>query len=225
MEVKPLHRPIRTECLCCHVEQEFTFRSQSDQVICKSCFRHQGDTITKARQRNTDHIGLWRSELAIAREDHAHEVARLHGIVEQRDRELARQRTEIEDLRAVVRAGVESAPLATVEKWFADEQVVAATTQRDTAYRSRDQAYRALWAADRLHHEDETRDGYCACGHRADRCKELDAIAPAANALIRWENNQIERLRSGLPEGLPDEHPEVLKLGYDRRHTRRRQAG
>lgn len=49
--------------------------------------------------------------------------------------------------------------------------------------------------------------------------RNFEAIAPAVNAHIMWENNQIERLRSGLPEGLPDEHPEV------RRHTRRRQAG
>jgi hypothetical protein len=180
--------------------------------------------MVKANQRNTDHIGLWRSELAIINENHADKATRLQNVIEQRDRELARQRTEIEDLQAVVRAGVENAPLAAVEQWFASEQVAAATTQRDSAYRSRDHAYRALWAADRVHHEDESRDGYCSCSKRTDRCKELGALAPAVNALLKWENNQIERLRSGLPDGLPNEHPEVLKLGHDRRHIQRRQA-
>lgn len=225
MHDKPLHCPVRTECLCCHVEQEFIFKSQSDHVVCKSCLRHQGNTIAKANQRNTDHIGLWKSEVAIANEDHADEVTRLHDVIEQQTRELASQRTEIEDMRAVVRAGIDNAPLATVEQWFANEQVAAAMTQRDSAYQSRDHAYRALWAADRLHHEDESRDEYCSCGQRADRCKEFGALAPAVNALMRWENKQIERLKSGLPDGLPDNHPEVLKLGYQRRRIQRRQAG
>jgi hypothetical protein len=38
---------------------------------------------------------------------------------------------------------------------------------------------------------------------------ELAAIRPAVDALIKWENNQINRLLHGHPHGLPDDHPEV----------------
>lgn len=219
MHTYPLHRPFLTECLCCRIEQQFVFTSQSDQVVCKGCVRHQGDTAAKANQRDTDHVGLWRSELALAKEDHTREVSQLRAEIKRRDKQLIDQRTEIVDLQATVRARVESAPLPAVERWFADEQVVAAHGQRDSAYRSRDHAYRALWAADRLHHEDYTRQGHCSCGRRLNQCKELEAIASATAALDKWEKAQIERIRLGQPDGLPAEHPEVLKHGS---HTRAR---
>jgi hypothetical protein len=172
----------------------------------------------KANQRDTDHVGLWRSELALAKDDHEKVIAQLQTEIKRRDHQIANQRTKIADLQEAVRAGVESAPLPAVERWFADEQVVAAHSQRDSAYRSRDHAYRALWAAGRLHHEDYTREGYCSCGRRLNQCKELEAIASVAHTLDKWEEDQIERLQLGQPDGLPAEHPEVLKYGsHDRR--------
>jgi hypothetical protein len=114
---------------------------------------------------------------------------------------------------------VENAPLATVEQWWANEQVVIAAERRDVAYRSRDQA---IWAVDRLHHEDEARERYCSCGKRTDQCKELDAIATVREALIKWENNQVDRLNRDLPHGLPDDHPELFKYkGYSHRYWHR----
>jgi hypothetical protein len=98
-------------------------------------------------------------------------------------------------------------------------------TLRDQAYRSRDHAYRALWAVDRLHREDDTRAGFCGCGRQADRCNELQAIVPAVGALNRWEGHQIDRLTRDLEHGLPDEHPEVLKRGFGHRRIQYRPAG
>lgn len=96
---------------------------------------------------------------------------------------------------------------------------------RDAAYRSRDHAYRALLAADELHHDDDERADYCSCDRRAQECKEMAALAPAVNALRRWAYHQIERLRRGLPDGLPDDHPEVLRLGQSNRQIWSRFAG
>lgn len=123
MHNHPLHRRVMAECLCCHVEQEFTFASRFNQVICKGCVRHQGDTTAKGNQRDEDHVALWRSALAVTREDHADEVARLRRVIEEFEQELARRQTEIKDLQAVVRDGVERAPLPAVEQWWANEQV------------------------------------------------------------------------------------------------------
>lgn len=218
MHTYPLHLPFLTECLCCHVEREFTFTSQSDQVVCKSCIRHQGDATVKANQRDTDHVGLWHSELALAKEHHEEVIAQLQTEIKRRNHQIASQRTEIADLQEAVRAGVESAPLPAVERWFADEQVVAAHNQRDSAYRSRDHAYRALWATHRLHHEDYAREGHCSCGRRLNQCKELAATSSVAHTLDKWEEDQVERIQLGQPDGLPADHPAVLKYGsHDRR--------
>ena len=217
MHNRPLHQPVAVECLCCRVRQEFIFTSTSDQVVCKGCLRHQGDTTAKAKQRDFDHVSLWQSELLLAKEVHAREVAGLRSIIAQRDQELTKRQIEINDLRRVVSVGLETAPLPSVERWWANEQVAAAMKQRDDAYRSRGHAYRALWAVDRLHHDDSTRDGYCACGKRSSKCRELEVVASTADSLTKWETRQIDRLRRDLPDELPDTHPEVLKhRGYGR---------
>lgn len=218
MHNHPLHRSLFTACLCCKAEQEFVFTSKTDHVICKSCTRHQGDTAAKAILRDADHVGLWRSELALEQERRSHEAARLRGALEERNAEIARLQTLISDLRATLAEGVEKAPLASVERWWTNAQVAEATRKRDHAYRSRDYAFRALWAINRLHHQDETRDGYCSCRRRADSCKELSALTPELSALTRWEKNQIDRIRSGQSHELPDEHPEVLKRRAYRRN-------
>lgn len=220
MHDMPLHRRVSAECLCCRVETEFVFTSRSDQVICKGCLRHQGDTALKAILRDRDHLALWQSELTIAKDGHASVEADRRHLIEERDHELAKRQAEINDLRQVVRVGVENAPLAAVEQWWADEQIRVAHDQRDAAYRSRDHAYRALWAADRLHHEDEQRDRYCICGRQINQCKELQAVESAADSLLHWERGQIDRFQQGLSHGLPDEHPEVLRSGQN--HHRRR---
>jgi hypothetical protein len=220
MHSYPLHRPVTVECDCCHVEREFTFTSNSDHVICPSCIRHQGDTARAANQRDRHHVGLWRSELEILREDHASQVVHLRGEIDKRDRRLVERQTDIDALKDAIRRGVENAPPETVQQWWESEKVTEAHTQRNQAYRSRDLPYRSLWAVDQLHHDDDHRSGYCSCGKRTTVCKELDAIAPAKQALDRWEGNQLDRLGRQLDHGLPNEHPEVLKLGstYRRFH-------
>ena len=220
MHNHPLHREVTVECSCCHIDCSFMFKSSSDHVICKGCLRHQGNTLPKVMQRDADHIGLWKSAFGVAKEDHFVELNRLKNLITQRDREIAALQTEVEDLHQVVRVGVEDASPLAVQQWFASDRVAQANDQRDAAYRSRDHAYRALWAADHLHHEDEWRDGYCSCGQPAAQCKELGAISPVVTTLHRWEHTQLERLYRGLDHGLPDEHPEVLKLsprGWRRR--------
>ena len=213
MHTYQLHRLVKAECLCCRVEQDFTFTSSSDQVVCKSCTRHQGQTTVKANQRDTDHVGLWKSELELAKINRREDIARLQEAIAHRDQQLRERRKEISDLQAVVRAGVESAPSPMVERWYTDEKVVEALQLRDAAYRSRDRAYRSLWWLARLHREDDARDGYCVCRRTVRGCKEWQAVAGAFPALNKWERDQIDRLHSGQPDGLPDDHPEVLKLG------------
>lgn len=217
MHAYPLQRPVTVECHCCRVEHEFMFTSKWDQVICRSCVKHQGNTAEKAGRRDFDHVNLWHSEMAITKEEHAAAWAELNErrrqADEERDQKITDLHAQIEDLRAVIRAGVENAPWPTVEHWYQSEQVADATRKRDSAYRSRDRAFRALWFIDQVHHEDAGRANYCACGNRAEKCQVLDALEPVRDALYKWENQQIDRLRSDREHGLPHEHPEVLRHG------------
>ena len=46
-----LHYAVRVECLCCHVDSIFTFKSPHDQVVCKGCELVAND-IRVTRKRN-----------------------------------------------------------------------------------------------------------------------------------------------------------------------------
>ena len=100
-----------------------------------------------------------------------------------------------------------------VEKWLNGEAVAEARDRRDAAYRARDRAFRAIWSLDRLHGTSERDENQCACGKRLSKCREAEALQPVVEVLMRWENDQIDRLRRGLPCGLPQEHPEMQKYG------------
>ncbi|MGE2715141.1 hypothetical protein ACQI4L_13860 [Mycolicibacterium litorale] len=217
----PLFQEVTADCECCKIPCQMWFTSVSDQVICKGCVGHLGDSPVRCAQRNRQHAGLYRSELLICQEDrqsdlrkHEAEMQRLKDRhaqkVEQLERELAAQRVELGDLRAVIRNG-ELNPA--VEQWFADEEVRDALDKRNRAYRSRDFVFAALWGVARVHRPDEQNDGFCTCGRKESKCQVLQAIEPELRALDDWEDKQIERLRDDLDHGLPWNHPEVLRLG------------
>jgi hypothetical protein len=179
--------------------------------------RHQGDTATKAVQRDADHVNLWRSELTLERERTAAAADRFRRVLEERNATITQANTLIGELRTTIGDGVEKAPPEAVERWWTDRKVAELQEERDRAYRSRDQAYRALWALNHLHRNNENGDGRCICSRRAEACKELAALKPIAEGLARWEETQIIRLQRGLRHQLPDEHPEVLRRGPARR--------
>lgn len=221
----PLHRVTAAECTCCRIERDFTFVSKYDHVLCPACIQHQGDTAEKANQRDFDHVNLWHSEMAIIKEDHANAWAefreRTKQAIDQRDKKIADLSAEIEDLRSVVRGNLENAPWPTVQHWFEGEQVTEALGKRDSAYRSRDHAFQALWAIDQDHLEDDNRAGYCACGERTAQCTTFSNLERVRGALYRWESHQIDRLQSDLEHGLPNQHPEVQRRN-GQWHRRRR---
>ena len=201
----PLHRQVHARCECCGVRARFTFTSTSDHVICKGCKRHQGDSLGKAIQRDRDHVGLWSSEVDLVREEFATHRAQALAAQERLTRQLEQIRLENDGLRQAIVRGFEAAAPADVQKILADKSVKEAEDQRDAAYRSRDHAYRGLWAVDDLHHEEETSEE-CSCG--AASCPVLEAVGLVRPSLYDWENKQIDRARNGLDHGLPRDHPE-----------------
>ena len=203
-----LHRQIDVECACCRVIQEFTFKSSSDLVICRSCERHQGDTQSKTHQRDFDHLNLWSSELRLLEEQRLQERRETTEKVAKLQARLTAASMENESLRDAVRAGLSDTSPADIQRILQDQAVMDAQQERDASYRSRDRAYSALWAVDELHHRDSIEGEYCSCGSRANACAVLAALDPHSEALRRWERAQIERSKARKPHGLPREHPD-----------------
>lgn len=208
----PLHQRVMVDCPCCLLSNETIFTSSHEQVICNACKVHIGDGPGKAVRRDRDHVNLWHSEFTLALERHDEEMSRLRAEVATRDETIEELRGEVEELRQAVRDGIGAAELPAVERWWADERVAAAHTERDRAYKSRSHVYRVLWALTELHHESLHSDR-CSCGKQRNGCKELAKVRRVEGGLRKWERNEIERMERGEPHGLPDEHPEVLKQG------------
>lgn len=207
-----LHYPVDAECLCCHVVMRFTFKSNSDQVICTSCQRHQGSTVPKLAQRDKDHVNLWRSELALAAEAHAERMAGLIAKLRTRDEEIGTIQTQLLDARHAIETELLEGPIASLQGWWDSIQIEEAHTARDQAYRSRDHALRTMWRLDKLHH-DGSQPNHCSCGKTTGKCQEWQALTDNREFLYRWESKQIERLKLDQEHGLPDDHPEVLRTG------------
>lgn len=58
MHTHPLHRDIHIECECCRLVQLFRLTSKYDQLVCKECNRHVGNSTPKILQRSQDHLTI-----------------------------------------------------------------------------------------------------------------------------------------------------------------------
>jgi hypothetical protein len=135
-------------------------------------------------QSDPEHIKLWRVLLADRQREHASVTA-----------DLKAQMAELEER---LRNGPRTIGL---------DQIQAAQDEAQRAFRSRENAWQALCEVRLLHRKDA--DGRCRCGERFDRCAEAQ-IVDRYPALVKWENEQYDRLRRGLIHALPDGHPAVL---------------
>jgi hypothetical protein len=203
--------PMVIECECCGLPNEFTFTTKHDRVICKSCLPHTG-TPEKQQRKLRDHVGLYRSELVLAQEERENEAARhrdnLRDLQAQHQEEVDQIAAKNAELRAALHDGATN---PAVDRWLADEAVTQAREHRDRAYKQRDHALAAIWEIARLHHSGERSD-LCSCGKPERKGRELGAVKPEMGALQRWEDVQVERLLDGRDHGLPDNHPEVLRM-------------
>jgi hypothetical protein len=171
-------------CACCRRPWDVCFpeaeRRELREFVCHECKPHQGFTM----QSDPEHIKLWRALLAGRRREHARMTADL--------------KAQMADLEERLRNGPRTIGLY---------QIQAAQEEAQRAFRSRENAWQALCEVRLLHRE--AADGRCRCGARFDRCAEAQ-IVDRYPALVKWENEQYDRLRRGLIHALPDGHPAVL---------------
>lgn len=202
------------DCLCCYLPK---FKAPADPTdnpppVCDDCTRHYGSLgEERTRERERAHVGAWI-------DFHNHVAA---GLVAERDaarREIAEEREKVERLTVALR----DATRAMTDGYFKAEirpelrrdletdLVRDAQSKRDSAYRALAYANGALLDIAELH-EGSVTTGKCKCGVPADRCKELAALRPHEPSLMRWERDQIARMREGKPHGLRRDHPEARK--------------
>lgn len=212
MATLPLYNPVTWPCSCCGLDRTFTFTSQSDQAVCNLCQRHGQDSD----RRVTLHRDWWREYTAGLRADHAAAAASWHSAANALEAKIVERDRMLADMRSVALRGYEQTPLGGIKAWLQDGVVLDAESKMRGAYRSRDKVMYTVWRLDRLHREADKPD-MCSCGERAERCKELKALAPVTEALDKWETKQIELLQKGLQHNLPREHPEVVKMQRSQR--------
>jgi hypothetical protein len=160
--------------------------------VCPDCRDHQGFGLRSDRE----HIELWRSFLDARRRAHQREVSQLQD-----------QMSQLQDQIADLQRQLEERPEKVVERWIGTDEITAAETKAQRAYRSREYALQGLTEIRLLHREAD--GGKCRCGKRFDLCPEAQIVSRYP-VLIKWEKDQYERLRRGEPHALPANHPAIV---------------
>jgi hypothetical protein len=147
-------------------------------------------------ERDRVHIGLWRSLSQSHAHAHRTEAARLRSRITELEQELADR------------------PEKEVVSYVGEDEIRGANEEAGRAFRSRERAWQALCEIRVLHRERD--EGRCQCGLRIDRCQIAEIVARYP-ALLKWEAEQIRRLRSNDWRGhmLPDGHPAVLDRNWE----------
>ena len=188
----------RRLCLCCQRDNAIMGKSRvpdglpSGVRVCGICSRHQSNDPKSWARRDQDHRDLWAED---ARE-----------LAEQNANKLAAEQASTETLRTQLAEEIAKRPPHVVHRNLDQEIVHEAEAERDSAYRSRDQAFQALsevW----LLHRDAGSDR-CRCGRKFSQC-DTAAIVNRYRALEQWERRQWERRRQRRDHMLPRNHPAV----------------
>jgi hypothetical protein len=209
----PLYQDVDVECRCCGRAERFHFKSASDQVICDSCVRHQGDQPSRQKMREVEHKRLWQ---AILDDWHADYSQQIQTLLENHTAEVAGLRTEltslretVSDFRGALSSELNSRPVESLAAWFEQTNIAEAEARTERAHGFIGHLFRVLWAIDQLHAPGPDEDT-CICPD-ARTCGVLAAMAPVRGRLYQWESKQVTRLREGRPHSLPDEHPQVRR--------------
>ena len=157
--------------------------------VCADCELHQGSTGPRLVKRDQDHVRLWRLQAGASEARRQHEVA------------------ELQQEADALRLQLDARPVKIVNQNLDQETVDQALTERESAYRARDGAFRALCQVRMIHREREP--GKCRCGRRIDQCVEAK-IVDEFRALKAWERRQVERLRNNERHELPYNHPAII---------------
>jgi hypothetical protein len=178
--------PVSNTCSCCRRPWDVCFSSARNwdqrDFVCNDCKPHQGTTL----RSDPEHIQLWKKLLT--------ERQREHDDVE----------AELKNHIAELRRELQERPEKIVERWHGTDEIEAARSEAQRAFRSRQAAWQALCEIRLLHRE--ASDGRCRCGKRYSDCPEAQIVGYYPG-LAKWEKEQWERYRNYEEHALPDNHP------------------
>lgn len=210
----PLHVDIDVECYCCRMLQPFRFSSPTDQVVCAFCSRHLG--AAKAERRDTDHLTMWRDR-------YVEQIAAHRGVVDataaertSADATIAELRAQVRDLTGSIADGFDRSGLGTAKSLIENEIVRRAERKAELAHRVNDRIMAVLWLIGTLHRDDDAAGRRCSCGKSTAQCAEWNAVEPQRRAISDWEKLNLVLLSEGKRHGLPDDHPDVVRISRPR---------
>ena len=197
-----LHVDVTAQCLCCLAPRTFRFASATDQVVCAACVNHLG--TDKSERRDREHVVMWANLLADQQVNHQVEVERLAGALAGETAAVAALREQSADLTAVV-AGEFAA--GGVRELLENDTVRRADRSTELVNRRNDRIMAVLWRLERLHHENDSNSGACACGKPLLKCPDFAAIEPERQSVRDWEKKNVALAAEGKRHALPAEHP------------------
>jgi hypothetical protein len=200
-----MHVDVTAPCLCCLAPRIFRFSSPSDQVVCAQCVNHLGSD--KAERRDREHVQMWADLRADQQVKFQLEVEALEARLATEVAAAAALQAQSDGLTAVVAGEFASGG---VRDLLENDLVRRADRATELANRRNDRAMAVLWRIERLHHENDTIFGACACGKPIMKCPEFAAIEPERQAVREWEKKNVALAAEGKRHGLPPEHPAAL---------------
>ncbi|MFO7690986.1 MAG: hypothetical protein R6W83_10630 [Cryobacterium sp.] len=204
----PLHTSVQATCLCCHMDQPFTFASVSDHVVCARCVHHL--SADKAERRDTEHVVRWAAHFAEEQQANTDFIAASVAVATEKDAEIARLSGEVAELSRVVSGTFERGDVSQVRALLEGDLIKRAERKAELAGKRVDWSMAVLWRLSLLHGVDAAHPQRCRCGASSAGCAELAALEPLRQALTDWEEKNVKLLAAGKRSALPTDHPAVL---------------
>jgi len=160
--------------------------------FCGDCIRHLGDSPGRVKQRELDHLAVWRTELRTQ--------------LAARDALRTQQATSFQAEIDRLKHEMDSRPVRVVVENVDQQEVDAALTQKANAYNRRDVAMQALTRLHSRHYAVET------------RLVTVDFLTLSATSSRSWTGirscvtgkDQNSRARAGRSHMLPRGHPGII---------------
>lgn len=207
MTVKPKEIGKIIPCLCCGLPRNIYMDARTAQQVCDQCKQHHARDLNRVINL---HRTWWLAYTTEAADRFNLVVANYKKAVREKDALATDVQAKLSELTDLVDADYQNAPIGELQTWMQSLAVKAAENRVRSAFRTRDAAMAKVWKLDDLHKEGKSR-ALCFCGKPEAKCKDREELVDIQNNLVRWESQQIERLKNGKEHGLPREHPEVMK--------------
>jgi hypothetical protein len=132
------------------------------------------------------------------------------------DATIAELRAQVHELTGSIADNFDRSGPGAAGSLIENEIIRRAERKTELAHRLNDRIMSALWRIGNLHRDDDAAGHRCSCGRTTAQCAEWKAVEPQRRALSDWEKRNLVLLREGKRHGLPDDHPDVVRISRPR---------